>query len=315
MTRVLVTGASGFVGQALIRTFAERGYALRAALRRAPPCQFSESVELFRHDDLAGAIDWQPALDGIDSVVHLAGIAHIGPGIAAEVYDAVNRLATARLARAAAAAGIRQFVFVSSIRAQSGPSADHILHEPETAAPTDAYGRSKLAAEQEIESAGAPFTILRPVLLYGPKAKGNLALLNRIAALRCPLPLKSFVNRRSLLGIDNFISAIDFVLSAPAARGETYIVADPGRAPRLCDIIATMRKARGRRAMMMPMPPVCIEIPLRMIGRADLWERFGGHLEADAGKLIAAGWQPAHDTAGGLAAMVRPIAARQPASA
>src|SRR5579872_4699458 len=212
--RILVTGASGFVGRAFVSAFAQDGRALRAAVRRTPQYPFPQGVEVVRLPDLSQSFDWTPLLDGTDRVVHLAGIAHTR-GIAAERYDAVNHRATALLAAAAARAGIRHFVFVSSIRAQSGPSADHALTERDAAAPTNAYGRSKLAAEAAVRACGVPFTILRPALLYGPGVKGNFALILRAARSRLPLPLKDFVNRRSLLSMDNFISALSFVLSSP----------------------------------------------------------------------------------------------------
>lgn len=309
-SRILVTGASGFLGRAVITGSAGRGERVRAAMRRPAPFSLADGVEIVEHPDLAQAFDWRALLHGVDRVIHLAGIADAGTGIAAERYDQINRQATARLAVAAARAGVAHFVFVSSIRAQSGPAADHILSERDAPAPTDDYGRSKLAAENEVRASGVPFTILRPVVLYGSDVKGNFALLLRAARSRLPLPLKDFVNRRSLLGIDNFVSALAFVLGEPVSRGETYAVADPGPALPLADIIATLRKAERRRPLLLPLPAEFVEIPLRLIGRADLWERFGGDLVVDAGKLLAAGWRPAHDTRAGLAALVQAAALR-----
>ncbi len=305
MSRILVTGATGFIGRAAIAAFAAQGRRLRAAARQPLPDPFPAQVEIVRHGDLAQEFDWAPAFDGVEQVVHLAGIAH-SSGIASGRYDLVNRRATERLANAAARAGIRQFVFISSIRAQSGPSASHVLTERDRPAPTDDYGRSKLAAEQAVRASGVPFTILRPAVLYGPGVKGNVALLTRIARWRLPLPLRSFTNRRSFLGIDNFISALGFVLSSPVAIGETYVLADPGMPPRLSDLIAAMRKAMHRRPLLWPLPPAVVEAPLRLIGRGALWERFGSDMQVDAGKLIAAGWRPAHDTPTGLTAMIEP---------
>lgn len=314
MSRVLVTGASGFIGSAVVAALARDGYAVRAAVRR-PHLSFPDGVEVVQHPDLAEAFDWQPLLQGVDQVVHLAGIAHTGRGVDRASYDRVNRQATAQLATAAAQAGVKHLVFVSSIRAQCGPAADHALTERDDPAPTYAYGASKLAAEEAVRSSGVPFTILRPALLYGPGVKGNFALLARAAATRLPLPVKDFSNRRSLLGIDNFISALAFVLATPATIGETYVVADPGIPPRLSDVFATLRQARGRRALIMPMSPDYIELPLRLFRQADVWHRIGGNLRVDAGKLIAAGWRPAHDTRGGLAAMVQAAAPRKSGTA
>ncbi|MGA8650305.1 MAG: NAD-dependent epimerase/dehydratase family protein [Xanthobacteraceae bacterium] len=306
MTRILVTGASGFVGRAVVTAFAQSDRTIRAAVRRPPEPAFAAGVEVVQHPDLSQSFDWKPYLEGVDQVVHLAGIAHTG-GVAPELYDRVNHRATAELAAASAAAGVRHFVFVSSIRAQSGPSADHALTERDAPAPTDAYGRCKLAAEAAVRSSGVPFTILRPALFYGPGVKGNFALLLRAALSRFPLPVKDFVNRRSLISVDNFIAALDFVLSSPATIGETYVVADPGIPPRLSDLIATMRRAQGRRPLVLPLPTHYLETPLRLLGRDGTWERLGGNLRIDAGKLIAAGWQPLHDTRGGLAALVEAL--------
>lgn len=304
--RVLVTGATGFVGRAVATAFARDGRAVRAAVRRPPRPAFAAGIEVAQHPDLLQSFDWAPLLDGVDQVVHLAGIAHTG-GVAPDLYDRVNRQATAELAAAAAGSGVRHFVFVSSVRAQTGPSADHALTERDEPAPTDAYGRSKLAAEGAVRASGVPFTILRPALFYGPGVKGNFALLLRAALSRWPLPLRDFVNRRSLVGIDNFIAALAFVLSSPATIGETYVVADPGIPPRLPDLIATLRKAGGRRPLIFPLPTHYVETPLRALHRDDVWERLGGNLRVDFGKLIAAGWQPVHDTWGGLAALVEAI--------
>ena len=305
MPRILVTGASGFIGRPLIAAFVQNRYQVRAAVRRPPQPPLPDGVEVVQHADLTQPVDWRPLLEGVDTVIHLAGIAHTGRGSAASLYDHVNREATERLVSAAARAAVKRFVFVSSIRAQSGAAADHALTEADPPAPTEAYGRSKLAAEEAVRASGVPFTILRPVLVYGPGVKGNFALLLRAARSHWPLAVKNFGNRRSLLGIDNFVSAIEFVLSTLATLGETYIVADPGMPPRLSDLFTMLRRAQGRWSLVLPMPTEYIEVPLRLLGRADVWDRFGGNLRVDPGKLIAAGWHPLHDTPAGLTALMR----------
>lgn len=301
-TRLLVTGATGFIGRAVVAAFA-RDHAVRAAVRQVPQLPFAAGVEIVQHPDLSQRFDWASVLEGVEDVVHLAGIAHTDGDPAS--YNRVNSEPTAQLAAAAARARVRRLVFVSSLRAQSGPTAEHVLTENDEAKPTNAYGRSKLAAEAAVKTAGVPFTILRPVLLYGPGVKGNFAVLLRAARSPWPLPVKDFTNRRSLLGIDNFISALRFVLATPATAGETYIVADPGIPPRLPEAIATLRQAQGRRPLLAPMPMHYVASSLRLIGRDALWQRIGGDLRADPGKLIAAGWQPAHDSNSGLAALVQ----------
>ena len=151
MTRILVTGASGFVGRALVTELAGLGYSVRAAMRQ-PADVFPRNVEVVAVSDLTRPVEWRALLKGIETVVHLAGIAHAGPEIAEDLYDRVNRLATAELAKAAQASGVRHLVFISSIRAQSGPSSADILRETDAPQPTDAYGRSKLAAEEAVRA-------------------------------------------------------------------------------------------------------------------------------------------------------------------
>ena len=267
MTRILVTGASGFVGRAVVRAFARSGRTVRAAVRRSPPESFPASVEAVVHPDLAQSFDWSPYLDGVAQVIHLAGIAHTG-GVAAEHYERVNRAATAELAAAAARHGIRHFVFVSSIRAQSGPSADHALTENDEAQANrrlwtlKACRRSRRARiRRAVHDPAAGF------ILWPRRERKFRDLLLRAARSRAPLPVKDFVNRRSLIGIDNFISALDFVFSSPTTLGETYVVADPGIPPRLGDLIATLRKAQGRRPLLLPLPPHYLETPLRLLRR------------------------------------------------
>ena len=132
--------------------------------------------------DLTRPVEWRALLKGVETVVHLAGIAHAGPDIAEEAYDRINRLATAELGRRRAMRpALRHLVFMSSIRAQSGPSSADTPARNRCPHPTDAYGRSKIAAEEAVRAAGVPFTILRPVLIYGQGVKGNLARLIELA--------------------------------------------------------------------------------------------------------------------------------------
>jgi nucleoside-diphosphate-sugar epimerase len=303
VTRILVTGASGFIGRALVAELANAAHSVRAAMRQ-PADVFPRAVEVVAVSDLTRPVEWRALLRNIETVVHLAGIAHAGPEISEEAYDRVNRLATAELAGAAKAIGIGHLVFISSIRAQSGPSSAGTLRESDPPHPIDAYGRSKLAAEAAVRAAGVPFTILRPVLIYGPGVKGNLARLMELARSPYPLPFGLCRNRRSLLARQNLIDAIHFVLEQPAAKGETYIVADPAPLT-LAEIVGALRTGAGRRPGLLPVPPPLIALAARVMGRAEEWQRLGGSQVAEPGKLLAAGWKPIIATASGLAALSR----------
>jgi UDP-glucose 4-epimerase len=281
---------------------------------RQPADVFPRSVEVIAVSDLTRSVEWRPLLRDVETVVHLAGIAHAGPEIAEQAYDRVNRLATAELASAAKAIGIGHLVFMSSIRAQGGPVSTRILRETDAPFPTDAYGRSKLAAEDAVRAADVPFTILRPALIYGPGAKGNFARLMELARQPWPLPLGLCRNRRSLLARQNLIEATHFVLASPVAKGETYVVADP-TALTLTEIVTALRAGEGRRPGLLPVPPMLIAIASRILGRAEEWQRLGGTLVADPAKLMQAGWKPAPDTRAGLAALARATSPRNPLAA
>ncbi|HWV54452.1 NAD-dependent epimerase/dehydratase family protein [Pseudorhodoplanes sp.] len=303
--RVLVTGASGFVGRALTRSLAKAGFHVRAAARnraKIPAAEFVEAVEM---PDLSQPVDWRPLLVDIDAVVHLAGLAHVSGNISDARYDRINKLATKELAlQSSLTPTIRRFVFVSSIRAQTGPSAAHVLTEDAPPAPTDAYGRSKLAAEAFVRGYGAPYTILRPVVIYGEGARANVGQLVRLARLPVPLPFGSFDSRRSLLALENMLSAIRFVLEHPATAGQTYIVADPLPLS-IADMIATLREARGRSPKLVRVPPRLVGATMRGLGKRQAWERIGSPLVADVTKLRDAGWSPPTDTRNALARLAR----------
>jgi UDP-glucose 4-epimerase len=311
--RVLVTGASGFIGRALVDELHAAGHQVRAAMRQ-PADVFARGVEVVAVSDLTRPVEWRLLLKDIDTVVHLAGIAHADGKTPEQAFDRVNRLATVELAAAARTAGIRRLIFMSSIRALCGPSSDHPITETDPPRPTDAYGRSKLAAEEALRASAVPFTILRPALVYGPGVKGNLARLIRLAQSPWPLPFASFTNRRSLVARRNLIAAIHLALKEPATLGETYIVADPTPLT-LAEIIAALRAGEGRASRLLPMPPSLMAWAFKAAGRTEMWERLGGELVADPSKLLNAGWKPVVETRAGLASLAHATSPRKSGTA
>lgn len=299
--RILVTGASGFVGRPLVAAMLRAGYAVRAVTRRQ--VSFPGSVETAIVPDFANPVDWHPILQGVDIVIHLAAMVHSKvPDTAYSEFDQINWIATQRLADAAKEVGIERFVYISSVRAQVGASAVQVVREQDEPSPTNQYGRSKLAAEQAIRAAGVPFTIFRPVVTYGPHPKGNMRTVVQLA--RSSLPLPVLRNRRSLLALDNLIAAIIFALNNPATIGETYLVADSGPMT-MSEIFMILRKVQGRSLMSINVPPVVMHLLLAMCGRKDLWSRLSGDLVVDTSKLESLGWRPAIDTYEGLLGMLR----------
>lgn len=286
---ILITGASGFLGRHLTRHLAAQGHRIRAAARRPETIAAQSNVMPVPMPDLMRPADWAPLLAGASHIVHLAGIAHRSASDAD--HARANHLAAAELAQAAASASIAQLIFASSIYAQTPPSSDHILRENDPATPDTAYGRAKLAAERAIAASGVPFTVLRPVVIDGPDAKGNLALIRKLARSPLPLPLGALRNRRSILSVENFNRAVTAVLANPAALGETFIAADP-EALTVGEMIARLRRAAGRAPGVFGVPTPVLRLAVTAAGGSGMWQRLAGPLEADPGKLIRLGWQP-----------------------
>ena len=281
------------------------GYAVRVVTRRQ--ISFPDSVEAVIIPDLKDPIDWTPILQGVDIIVHLAGPAHSKiPENAYSEFDQVNWLATQRLADATKEAAIERFVYISSVRAQVGASAVQAVRESDEPRPTNQYGRSKFAAEQAIRASGVPFTIFRPVVIYGPYPKGNMQTVVQLARSCLPIPVASFTSRRSVLGVKNLISAIIFALNNPDTIGETYLVADL-KPMTIGEILTMLRKMQGRSLATIYVPPVVIRRLLMICGRIDFWARLSGNLVVDTSKLESAGWRPAIDTYAGLLEMMRSI--------
>jgi UDP-glucose 4-epimerase len=244
------------------------------------------------------------ALEGVDAVIHSAGIAHAMSGIPEDDYRVVNTEATIGLARAARRAGAKRFIFLSTIRAQCGPATDTVMTEAVEPAPTDAYGKSKLAAERGLAEVDIDWVALRATLVYGPGVKGNMAQLMRLARAPLPLPVGNLRARRSLLAVENLAAAIETVLATPQTLRRAFVAADP-QALTVAEMIAAMRRGLGRRPNMFPLPATLFELMARAAGREEIYRRLSGSLVADPTALIKLGWVPPLATPDGLARLMR----------
>lgn len=294
---IALTGATGFIGRHLLAELPRRGYRVRVLLRRptALPPQASGAVV----GDLTAPRNMAAALEGVHAVIHSAGLAQGMSGVPEDDYRALNTQATVALARAAQRAGARRFVFLSSIRAQTGPSATRVLNEDCAPRPTDAYGRSKLAAEHGLAELDIDWVALRPVLVYGPGVKGNLAALMALARSRLPLPLGALKARRSLLAVDNLAAALDAVLTAPQVLRRPFVAADPGPLT-LAEIVTHLRAGMGRAPGLVPVPAALLAAGLRLIGRGENFRRLAQPLVVDAAALASIGFRPVLTTPEGL---------------
>jgi len=299
---VALTGATGFIGQYLLNELPKRGYRLRVLLRR--PTMLPEGCASAVIGDLAKPYNMAEALSGVDAVIHSAGIASTMSGLPEDDYRLFNTEATVKFARAAERARVKRFVFLSSIRAQSGPTADGVLTEEREPRPTDAYGRSKLAAEQGLADTRLDWVALRLALVYGPGVEGNMARLIKLARSPYPLPIAGLKAEHSLLALDNLVEAVDKVLAVQQPLKRPLIVADP-KPLTLGAIIAAMRQGLGRRAALFYVPKPLLKSALRAAGHADGYEPLFGSLVADPSALAKLNWVPRVETRAGLAALVR----------
>lgn len=284
MTRTLVTGATGFVGGHLLPRLARDGIAVVSAGRRAPVGVVARHVAI---GDIGPDTDWGKALEGCDTVIHLAARVP-GRAVPPAAFDAVNDRGTETLVRQARAAGVARFVFLSSVFA-GGPTLAGVI--PETP-----YGRSKAAAEAHVAGftgAGRLAVSMRPPLVYGHGAKGNWALLQRLAASPLPLPFGTVHNRRSVVAVENLADAILAVLHA-TPRGKAsgaYAVSD-SHPVGLSDMLRWLRQGMGRRSGLVAVPPGLLRAMLLPIG-GKIAESLLGDLEVDSASFSTAfGWTP-----------------------
>ena len=297
--RVLVTGASGFVGRTLLPVLSLRSHEIVAAMRTAPSDREtpSNSVAI---GDINAATNWSAALHGADAVVHLAARVHVMSENARDPlreFRRVNTDGTLNLARQAAAAGVKRFIFLSTIGV-NGNSTSHgkIFTENSASLPHDLYSVSKHEAEVGLraisKSTGMEIVIIRPTLVHGSKAPGNFGKLTRLVSKGLPLPLASIDNRRSLVGIDNLVDFIVTCLEHPAAVNETFLVSD-GEDLSTPDLIQRMARAMDRPARLLPVPKSMLMAAAAMLGKRDMAQRLCGSLQVDISKARALlGWNP-----------------------
>jgi len=228
--KVLVTGASGFVGANLIEVLRDTRNEVLATSRSRVE---QPGIFYVASPELGPEADWTPALSGIDAVVHLAGRAHVTSEQADaktdQAYLRINAEGTGALAAQCAAAGVKHFIFLSSCHAIAGQSND-VLTDRTVPQPVTAYGRSKLAAEEAtkgvLADSDCAWTILRPPLVYGPGNKANFGLLVKLVQTGLPLPLASVRNRRSFIYVENLVDLIAACLGNPKAFGKTFLPSD-----------------------------------------------------------------------------------------
>lgn len=310
---VAVPGASGFVGRALVQRLAgDTDFRVRACYRSAPGAA-EPNAEVHLTGDLLDTTGWAQAFAGADAVVHTAARAHILNETGAEALAAfrrVNTQGTLAVAQAAAEAGVRRFVFLSTIGVHGDVTAPgRAFSIDDDPAPHSPYAQSKLEAEAGLQDlareSGLEVVILRIPLVHGAGAPGNFARLLGLVRRQLPLPLGSVDNRRSLIGIDNLCAAITACVQHPAARDRTFLVSDQDDLS-TPDIIRALAAGLGLPIRLLPCPVALLTLGGAVLGRGDEVRRLVSSLRVDSGPISEAlGWRPAVTARAGLMAMAQ----------
>ncbi|WP_122223713.1 SDR family oxidoreductase [Pseudomonas syringae group genomosp. 3] len=297
---VAITGATGFVGRAVVRHLLDKtDHSVRVAVRGAytSPADRVESVQV---SSLAPDNQWGPFVTGADVVIHCAARVHVVNEHAAEPdqeYFQVNVAATLNLAEQAAAAGVTRFIFLSSIKANgelTPPDAPFRADDP--CKPLDAYGVSKQKAEEGLRElatrTGMQVVIIRPVLVYGPGVKANFMNMMRWLDRGIPLPLGAIHNRRSLVAVDNLADLILVCVHHPAAANQTFLVSD-GDDVSTTRLLHTMGNALGRPARLVPVPAGVLKGAAALLGKRAFSQRLCSSLQVDISKTCTMlNWRP-----------------------
>jgi nucleoside-diphosphate-sugar epimerase len=302
----LITGASGFVGKSLCAALSMRALGVRIAMR-----SFQDRADDFK-GVVVGTIDaetpWSEALRGIDTVVHLAARVHVMNDVSENPlveFRRVNVDGTLNLARQAAAAGVRRFVFISSVKVNGEHTEfGHAFSETDAPNPQDAYGLSKHEAEQGLRQmaaeTGMELVIIRPPLVYGPGVKANFAALMRAVQRGWPLPLGAIHNQRSLVALDNLVDFIITCITHPQAANQTFLVSD-GQDLSTTELVRGMARAAGVPARLLPVPVWALQAGAGLLGKGDAVQRLCGNLQVDISKARQLlGWVPPVSVEDGL---------------
>ncbi len=289
--QVLLTGASGFVGRAVqARLLAESAHTLRSAMRQLP-VDVPTDLDVCAAPTLGASADWRLPLSGIEVVVHCAARVHVmseeAPNPLAE-FRRANVEGTLCLARQAVEAGVRRFVFVSSIKVNgesTSPGRPYCAES--TPEPMDPYGISKLEAEAGLrelaKETGLEVVIIRPPLVYGPGVKANFLSMIRWLSKGVPLPLGAICNSRSLVALDNLVDLIATCIEHPSAANQTFLVSD-GEDLSTTELLRRMALALGKPAWLLPVPVWLLEAGAGLLGKRALAQRLCGSLEVDISK-------------------------------
>jgi nucleoside-diphosphate-sugar epimerase len=306
--RCLVTGATGFVGKPLCAQLLRQAYIVRAAVRVYN--NGLDDIEQTVVCAIDNVTDWSVALDNIETVIHLAARVHVMNDTSVDPlaeFRKVNVDGTLNLARQAASAGVKRFIFISSVKVNGEHTeAGKPFTEEVAANPQDAYGISKLEAEQGLlkiaQETGMEVVIIRPPLVYGAGVKANFASMMHALKRGVPLPLGAIHNKRSFVYVGNLVSMIMRCIDHPAAANQVFMVSD-GHDVSTTELLRRCAVALRVKARLLPVPQKLLEFAAALLGKRDVAQRLCGNLQVDITKArTTLGWTPPISVADGLKA-------------
>jgi nucleoside-diphosphate-sugar epimerase len=290
--KILVTGADGFIGRALCRALLARGFSVRGtAIDKAAVEGIPHGVEPVVTGDISGVNSWPDILSGVDVVVHLAARVHVMKEAVQDPlaeFLRVNTLGTERLARGAAEAGCKKFIFMSSVKVNGESTGKRPFYAEDPLLAEDPYGVSKMKAEEKLrqicDASGMGWVVLRPTLVYGPGVKGNFIRLMKLVDRGVPLPFGAVRNRRSFIYVENLADAVRALAEKDEVRNEVFLVSDGQDVSTPC-LIREMARAMGKRARLLNVPPGILEKLADLAGKHEEVRRLTGSLCVDIGKI------------------------------
>ena len=299
MSNLLITGANGFIGRALISKLAlQTNYFIRASVRKKT-IQFPRQIEVFENMEASSNTNWTDALRDIDVVIHLLARVHVMHDKVANPlleFRNINVNATIALAKIAAKQGIKRFIFLSTVKVNGESTSNKPFSEFDLPHPQDAYAISKWEAEEALKKiskdTGMELVIIRSPLAYGPNVKANFLKMIQYVKRGIPLPLGAIQNKRSLIGIDNLVDFIVTTICHPKAANHTFLISDDEDIS-TTDLLRRIGKHIGKPARLIPLHPRILSFLFNILGRKDFGDRLLGSLEVDitkAKKLLA--WSP-----------------------
>ncbi len=307
MASYLVTGANGFVGRTLCNALISRGHPVIACARNpdSSVCNLSYSPVAV----INGTTNWQNLLSGVQVVIHLAARVHVMQDTAENPlveFQDINLHGTTNLARQAAAAGVRRFLYVSSIKVNGEATSSHPFSESDTPAPQDPYALSKWQAEEALREisreTGMEIVIVRPPLVYGPGVKANFLSLLRLVDKALPLPLGKIDNRRSMIYVGNLVDALMQCAIHPAAAGQTYLVSD-GESFSIGTLVRMLANSLNRPCRLLPIPLSWLKLVSGLLGKKAVLDRLAESLVINDSKIRRdLNWQPPFTVEQGLKA-------------